>query len=110
MAPNLSYTLSDLTQAVQKLDLAGTECTQIRTSFTNLLSEIPQGWQGLAASTFQNVMSDFITQYTKVVNGLAMMKEDLSKAATQLNVTEQSNNASVSKVASLINSASIPTV
>jgi len=90
------------TAAVQVEDAVG----QIRGQQSQLNgyhSQLVGGWVGDAATAFTGAFESFSTDFTKVLNALEGMHEKLVGTRANYQSTEDSNTATVNRVAGLLN-------
>jgi WXG100 family type VII secretion target len=92
-----------MAQAAQRLEDAVGTTRGIRTQLQSHNSELLSNWSGSAASTFSRVFGEFDDDFNKVINAMQGMQEKLVQTRAMYQQTEDEQQATVNKVAGILN-------
>ncbi|MBO0882381.1 MAG: WXG100 family type VII secretion target [Mycobacterium sp.] len=92
-----------MAQAAQRLEDAVGTTRGIRSQLQSHNGELMSNWSGAAASTFGRVFEEFDVDFGKVITAMQGMQEKLVQTRAMYEQTEQEQQATVNKVAGLLN-------
>jgi len=104
MAENSAVDRAAMAQAAQKLETAANTIKGLQNKVNGHKAELTSGWDGNASMAFTKVFQAFDEDFGKVLNALNGMHEKLVQTKIHYEATEQEQEASVNKIAGLLNS------
>jgi WXG100 family type VII secretion target len=84
--------------AAQQVESAVTVIRGLQSSMNGYNSQLQAGWQGQASTAFANTYEAFSADFTKVLNALQSIQENLVSTHSTYTSTEDTNTAQVSRV------------
>jgi WXG100 family type VII secretion target len=88
--------------AAQQVESAVTTIRGLQSSMNSYASQIQAGWQGQASSAFSNTYEAFGADFSKVLNALQTIHENLVGTDATYTTTEETNVGQVNRVAGLL--------
>jgi WXG100 family type VII secretion target len=89
--------------AAQQIEQAVSSIQGIQGRLGGYHSDLQGGWQGQASSAFTTAYNGFNDNFTKVINALQGMHENLTSTHTTYVNTEQQQTQAANRVNSLLN-------
>jgi WXG100 family type VII secretion target len=103
VANQTSVDRSAMAAAAQQIEDAVTSIQGIQSRLGGYHSDLQGGWQGQAATAFTNAYEGFSANFTKVINALRGMHENLTATHSTYMTTEQNQTQAANRVDSLLN-------
>jgi WXG100 family type VII secretion target len=103
VANETSVDRSAMATAAQQIQDAVTSIQGIQGKLNGYHGDLQGGWQGQASTAFTNAYNGFNDNFTKVINALQGMNENLTGTHTTYMNTEQQQTQAANRVNSLLN-------
>lgn len=98
MAGETSVNRAAMAQAAQQVDQAVSVIRGLQSNMNSYSAALQGGWQGQAATAFQNTYEAFNADFSKVLTALQGIQEKLVGTQGTYTTTEETNTQSVNRV------------
>jgi WXG100 family type VII secretion target len=92
-----------MAQAATQVGAAVGEIQGLQSRLAGSHDTMMGGWMGQAATAFTNAYLEFNVDFTKVIRALDNLGEKLRAAGVNYNTTEEANQSSANRIASVLN-------
>ena len=103
MAGESAVNRQAMATAAQQVEGAVTTIRGLQSNMASYAAQLQGGWQGQAASAFNNAYEAFSADFTKVLSALQSIQEKLVGTHGTYATTEETNTSTVSKISTMLN-------
>lgn len=101
-AGETSVNRTAMATAAQQVESAVSVIQGLQTQMNGYTAQLQGGWQGQAATTFQQTYEAFAADFSKVLTALQSIQEKLVGTQGTYTSTEETNVSTVSRVAGML--------
>lgn len=97
-----SVNRASMATAAQQVESAVSVIRGLQSNMTGYSAQLQSGWQGQAATAFTNTYEAFSADFSKVLNALQTIQENLVGTQSTYTTTEETNTGAVNRVAGML--------